>query len=231
MSKGRILVVDDDSQIRRVMRTTLVAEGYEVSDARNGHEALDRIRSAKYDLVLLDINMPGTPGIEACRSIRLISEVSIIMMTVRHAEGDKVEALNAGADDYVTKPFSMPEMLARIRAALRKTVVFSGSAETHLRLGRIEIDFQGRRVMAENKQVRLSSKEFDLLSYLASHPNRAIPHEELLRAVWGPKCGKEREYLRVLINRLRRKIEAVPNNPKYLFKEPWIGYRFELPQM
>jgi two-component system KDP operon response regulator KdpE len=229
MSKGRILVVDDDSQIRRVMRATLVGEGYEVSDARNGHDALDRIRSAKYDLVLLDINMPGLTGIETCRAIRLISEVSIIMMTVRHAESDKVEALNAGADDYVTKPFGMPEMLARIRVALRKTVTFSEVGDTSLRLGRIEIDFQTRRVMAENKQVRLSSKEFDLLSYLASHPNRAISHEELLRAVWGPDYKKEREYLRVLINRLRKKIETAPKNPKYLLKEPWIGYRFVLP--
>ena len=229
MSKGRILVVDDDSQIRRVMRATLVGEGYEVSDARNGHDALDRIRSAKYDLVLLDINMPGLTGIETCRAIRLISEVSIIMMTVRHAESDKVEGLNAGADDYVTKPFGMPEMLARIRVALRKTVTFSEVGDTSLRLGRIEIDFQTRRVMAENKQVRLSSKEFDLLSYLASHPNRAISHEELLRAVWGPDYKKEREYLRVLINRLRKKIETAPKNPKYLLKEPWIGYRFVLP--
>jgi two-component system, OmpR family, KDP operon response regulator KdpE len=230
VSKGRILVVDDDSQIRRVMRATLVGEGYEVSDARNGHDALDRIRSAKYDLVLLDINMPGMTGIDACRAIRLISEVSIVMMTVRHAESDKVEALNMGADDYVTKPFSMPEMLARIRAAIRKTVAFSESDEPHLRLGNIDIDFQARRVTASNKHVRLSSKEFDLLSYLASHPNRAIPHEELLRAVWGPGCGKEREYLRVLINRLRKKIEPAPRNPQYLLKEPWIGYRFELPQ-
>jgi two-component system KDP operon response regulator KdpE len=230
MSRGRILVVDDDSQIRRVMRATLVGEGYEVSDARNGHDALDRIRSAKYDLVLLDINMPGLTGIETCRAIRLVSEVSIIMMTVRSAESDKVEALNSGADDYVTKPFGMPEMLARIRAALRKTVAFSETGDRSLRLGRIEIDFQARRVTAENKKVRLSSKEFDLLSYLASHPNRPIPHEELLHAVWGPDCGKEREYLRVLINRLRKKIESAPKNPKYLLKEPWIGYRFELPQ-
>jgi two-component system, OmpR family, KDP operon response regulator KdpE len=228
MSKRRILIVDDDSQIRRVMRVTLVAEGYEVSDARNGHDALERIRSARYDLVLLDINMPGLPGIDACRAIRLISELSIIMMTVRHAENDKVEALNAGADDYITKPFGMPEMLARIRAALRKSVTFSEPA-TRLRLGRIEIDFGARRVTAEERPVPLSSKEFDLLSYLASHPNRPIPHEELLRAVGGLDRGKGREYLRVLINRLRKKIETAPEKPQFLLKEPWIGYRLELP--
>jgi two-component system, OmpR family, KDP operon response regulator KdpE len=231
MGEGRILVVDDEPQIRRVMRATLVTEGYEVADARNGDDALDRLHSEKYDLVLLDINMPGLTGIETCRQIRLVSDVSIIMMTVRDKESDKVAALDVGADDYVTKPFSMPEMLARIRAAMRRTVYSTSSGVSTLQIGDVEIDFRARRLTAHGKQIRLSSKEFDLLSYLAAHPNRAIPHEELLRAVWGPDYGEEREYLRVFINRLRKKIEPSPQEPQYLLKEPWIGYRLNLPEL
>jgi two-component system, OmpR family, KDP operon response regulator KdpE len=230
MGEGRILVVDDEPQIRRVMRATLVTEGYEVEDARSGDDALDRLHSEKYDLVLLDINMPGITGIETCRQIRLVSDVSIIMMTVRDLESDKVAALDVGADDYVTKPFSMPEMLARIRATLRRTVFSAASGVGTLRIGEVEIDFRARRLTANGKPIRLSAKEFDLLSYLASHPNRAIPHEELLHAVWGPDYGEEREYLRVFINRLRKKIEPSPQDPQYLLKEPWIGYRLKLPE-
>lgn len=230
MGEGRILVVDDEPQIRRVMRATLVTEGYEVADARNGDDALDRLHSEKYDLILLDINMPGITGIETCRQIRLVSDVSIIMMTVRDTESDKVAALDVGADDYVTKPFSMPEILARIRAALRRTVSSTASGVSNLRIGDVEIDFRARRLTAHGKQIRLSSKEFDLLSYMASHANRVIPHEELLHAVWGPYYGEEREYLRVFINRLRKKIEPSPQDPQYLLKEPWIGYRLKLPE-
>ena len=230
MSEGRILVVDDEPQIRRVMRATLVNEGYEVEDARTGRDALDRIHSEKFDLILLDINMPGMTGIETCREIRLVSDVSVIMMTVRDTERDKVEALDVGADDYVTKPFSMAEMLARIRATLRRTVFHSTTGNAQVRLGNVEIDLRARRVTVYGKPVRLSTKEFDLLAYLASHPNRAIPHEELLRAVWGPEYGEHLEYLRVFVNRLRKKIEPSPENPKYLLKEPWIGYRLELPK-
>jgi two-component system, OmpR family, KDP operon response regulator KdpE len=230
MGEGRILVVDDEPQIRRVMRATLVTEGYEVADARNGDDALDRLHSEKYDLILLDINMPGITGIETCRQIRLVSDVSIIMMTVRDTEGDKVAALDVGADDYVTKPFSMPEILARIRATLRRTVYSTASGISNLRIGEVEIDFRARRLMSHGKPIRLSSKEFDLLSYMASHANRVIPHEELLHAVWGPDYGEEREYLRVFINRLRKKIEPSPQDPQYLLKEPWIGYRLKLPE-
>ncbi len=230
MGDGRILVVDDEPQIRRVMRATLVTEGYEVADARSGNDALERIHSEKYDLILLDINMPGITGIETCRQIRLVSDVCIIMMTVRDKESDKVAALDVGADDYVTKPFSMPEMLARIRAALRRTTSSPSSGIANVRIGDVEIDFRARCLTSHGKQIRLSSKEFDLLSYLASHPNRVIPHEELLHAVWGPEYGEEREYLRVFINRLRKKIEPSPQDPQYLLKEPWIGYSLKLPE-
>jgi len=230
MSDGRILVVDDEPQIRRVMRATLVTEGYEVADARNGNDALERIHSEKYDLILLDINMPDITGIETCRQIRLVSDVCIIMMTVRDKESDKVAALDVGADDYVTKPFSVPEMLARIRATLRRTPASPPSGTGNVRIGEVEIDFRARCLASHGKQIRLSSKEFDLLSYLAFHPNRVIPHEELLHAVWGPEYGEEREYLRVFINRLRKKIEPSPQDPQYLIKEPWIGYSLKLPE-
>src|SRR5271156_3174338 len=230
MSDGRILVVDDEPQIRRAMRATLVTEGYEVADARSGNDALERLHSEKYDLVLLDINMPAITGIETCRQIRLVSDVCIIMMTVRNKESDKVAALDVGADDYVTKPFSVPEILARIRAALRRTATSPPFGIYNVRIGDVEIDFRARCLTSNGQQIRLSSKEFDLLSYLASHPNRVIPHEELLHAVWGPEYGEEREYLRVFINRLRKKIEPSPQDPQYLIKEPWIGYSLKLPE-
>jgi two-component system, OmpR family, KDP operon response regulator KdpE len=230
LSKERILVVDNDPQIRRVMRTTLTAQGYEVADARSGNEALERVRSAQYDLVLLDINMPGMTGTETCREIRARSDVVIIMLTVRSAEKDKTEAFDAGADDYVTKPYKTPELLARIRAALRRKTSSSTSQPARLRLGDFEIDFQARRVHGPEEQERLTPKEFDLLSYLASHPNKIISHRELLQVVWGADAGEEKESLRVFINRLRKKIERSPDNPKYLLTEPWLGYRLQLPE-
>jgi two-component system, OmpR family, KDP operon response regulator KdpE len=228
MAEGRILVVDDEPQIRRVMRATLVHEGYEVMDARSGPDALDRLHSDKFDLVLLDINMPGLTGIETCRQIRLVSDVAVIMMTVRDKESDKVEALDVGADDYVTKPFSMPEMLARIRAVLRRNSMIPATTVANVWIGDVEVDFRARRLTSKGKQIRLSAKEFDLLTYLAAHPNRAIPHEELLHAVWGPEYGDQREYLRVFVNRLRKKIEPEPQDPQFLIKEPWIGYSLKL---
>ena len=220
MSIEHILVVDDEPQIRRVMRTTLVAQGYEVSDARTGDEALELVRSEKYDLVLLDVNMPGISGIQTCREIRQGSDLPIIMLTVRGAERDKVQALDAGADGYLTKPFSMSELLARIRAVLRRTGFPTGTGDKLLKLGEVEIDFDARRIIAGNKQIRLTTKEFDLIYYLAAHPNKTITHRELLQAVWGPDYGGEQEYLRVFVNRLRKKIEPSPSSPKYLLTEP-----------
>jgi len=211
------------------MRTSLVEQAYEVADAQTGEDALDRVRSEKYDLVLLDVDQPGRTGVETCRKIRMFSEVPIIVTTVRNTEKDKVEGLDAGADDYVAKPFSMPEMLARIRATLRRSPQHADPGARHVRLGDVEIDFLSRRVITPSGHVRLTSKEFDLISYFASHPNRPITHRELLHAVWGPEYGEQNEYLRVFINRLRKKIEACPRKPKYLLKEPWVGYRLDVP--
>jgi two-component system KDP operon response regulator KdpE len=232
VSAGRILVVDDEPQIRRVMRTTLTAHGYEVEDARSGEDGLEKLRAGKYDLVLLDINMPGMGGVEACRTIRQErhgSELAIIMLTVRSAESDKVEALDAGADDYVTKPFSTTELLARIRAALRR-MPLTGLEIPRIDLEGVEIDFESRQVKRHGREVRLTPKEFDLLRYFVTHPNKAISHRELLQAVWGPDYGDELEYLRVFINQLRKKVEPQPSKPRYLLTEPWVGYRFQLPQ-
>jgi two-component system KDP operon response regulator KdpE len=229
MSAGRILVVDDDPQIRRVMRVTLTGQGYETADSKNGEEALDALRSERFDLVLLDMNMPGMGGVECCRLIRSHSEIAVIMLTVRDSESDKVAALDAGADDYVTKPFNTPELLARIRAALRRTPVSQESSMKHLTLGRVEVDFEARQVTTTSGRVRLTPKEFDLLRYLATHPNKAITHRELLQAVWGPDYGNEVDYLRVVMNQLRKKIEAHPSKPTYLLTEPWVGYRLALP--
>jgi two-component system KDP operon response regulator KdpE len=228
VSSGRILVVDDDPQIRRVMRVTLTAQGYEVDEAKNGESALEKLREHRFDLVLLDMNMPGMSGLEACREIRGQSEIAIIMLTVMDNETDKVEALDAGADDYVTKPFNPPELSARIRAALRRTPWTHGLAG-RLMLGTVEIDFDARQVTARGRHVRLTPKEFDLLRYLVAHANKAITHRELLQAVWGPDYGDQVDYLRVVVNQLRKKIEAQPSKPVHLITEPWVGYRLYLP--
>src|SRR5438094_368535 len=185
MSSARILVVDDDPQIRRVLRTTLIAQGYEVVDARNGEEALERMRGDRVDLVILDMNMPGMNGIETCRLMRSGSDIAIIMLTVRDTEADKVEALDAGADDYMTKPFGSPELLARIRAALRRLPQTQTGLQV-VRFDDLEINFTTRRVVVGHKEVRLTPKEFDLLQYMVAHPNVPIPHTKLLQSVWGP---------------------------------------------
>lgn len=228
MGAGRILVIDNEPQIRRIMRTTLIASGFEVDDAREAGEGLERMRSASYDVVLLDINMPGMNGLEACRAIRAISETPIIMLTVRTAEKDKLEAFESGADDYVTKPFSTPELLARIQVALRKNATNTASGCIKAQLGEVEIDFEARQINGPAGRIRLTPTEFDLLSYLVSHANKTVTHRDLLRAVWGPDYGGENEYLRVFINRLRKKLERTPAKPKYLLTEPWVGYRLHL---
>jgi two-component system, OmpR family, KDP operon response regulator KdpE len=231
VSAGRILVIDDDPQIRRAMRTTLTARGYQVSDARTGEDGLEELRAGSYDLVLLDMNMPGVGGIETCRSIRSGSDVAIIMLTVNNTEKNKVDALDAGADDYITKPFSTPELLARIRATLRRLPQPPGQADLQpLSSKGVEIDLSSRQVSVRGRVSRLTAKEFDLLSYLLARPNKTIAHRELLQAVWGPDYGDELEYLRVFVNRLRKKIELYPSKPEFLVTDAWAGYRFHLPQ-
>jgi two-component system, OmpR family, KDP operon response regulator KdpE len=225
LSLGRILVVDDEPQIRRIMRTTLTSAGYEVDDAKTGEEGLTKLRDFRPDLVLLDINMPGMGGLAACKSFRADPNVAIIMLTVLNTEATKVQALDAGADDFVTKPFSTPELLARIRAALRRVPV-AQSAPSHLRVGDLTIDFAARTVTLGKSSVHLTPKELDLLRYLTQHANEAVPHRELLQAVWGPDYGDQVDYLRAFIKSLRKKIEPDPEHPRYITTEPWIGYRF-----
>jgi two-component system, OmpR family, KDP operon response regulator KdpE len=227
MSIGRVLVVDDEPQIRRVLRSTLTARGYEVHDARTGEDALESIRESRFDLVLLDVNMPGMSGLATCRQIRAGSEVAIIMLTVSDSEEDKVAALDAGADDYVTKPFGTPELLARIRAALRRLPMVP-ERDQSVKVGDLQINLMLRRVVAKDHEIRLTPKEFDLLHYLVVNPNIPIPHARLLQAVWGPDYGDQVQYLRVFVNQLRKKIEPDPSHPRYILTEPWVGYKFAI---
>lgn len=223
---AKILVVDDEPQIRRVMKMALAAEDYFVLDAKSASEAFEKLREDRFDLILLDVNMSGTNGLEACSEIRRTSEIPIIMLTVRDAEKDKVAALDAGADDYVTKPFSMPELLARIRANLRRSSFSASNGSTTIIFGDVELNLQTRHVSVKSRDVRFTPKEFDLLHYLVTHPNITIPHGKLLQAVWGPDYGNEIEYLHVFVNQIRKKIEPDPTHPRHLLTELRIGYRF-----
>jgi two-component system KDP operon response regulator KdpE len=226
LSAGRILVVDDEPQIRRIMRTTLTSAGYEIDDAKTGEEALEKVREFRPDLVLLDINMPGMGGMATCRALRQDKSIAIIMLTVRNTEKDKVDALDAGADDFVVKPFSTPELLARVRAALRRVPTAQQSSPDKIRAGRLRIDFAARTVTNGTATFHLTPKELDLLRYLTQNATKAVPHRELLQAVWGPDYGDQVDYLRVFIKSLRKKIETKPDEPEYILTEPWIGYRF-----
>ena len=228
MSSARILIVDDEPQIRRVLRTTLTSQGYTVAEAKNGDDALEQIREERPDLILLDVNMPGRSGLEVCREIRATSDIPIIMLTVRNTERDKVQALDAGADDYVVKPFGSEELMARIRAALRRAA--PSEAMPPFLSADLKIDFEKRAVTVRGELVRLTPKEFELLRQLVANQGKALSHRRLLQAVWGPDYGDETEYLRVFINQLRKKIEPDPHHPRYIHTEPWVGYRFERPQ-
>jgi two-component system KDP operon response regulator KdpE len=225
---ANILVVDDEPQIRRVMRSTLSAHGYVITEAKSGEEAIESLGTNRPDLVLLDMNMPGIGGIEACRAIRSGSDIPIIILTVRNAERDKVAALDAGADDYVVKPFGFEELLARIRAALRR--YSPGDALPSFVAKDLTIDFQKREVIAGGKAVHLTPKEYDVLKHLVANQGKPLTHRRLLQAVWGPDYGEETESLRVVINQLRKKLESDPSRPKYILTEPWIGYRFQPPR-
>jgi two-component system, OmpR family, KDP operon response regulator KdpE len=225
MNATTVLIVDDEPQIRRVMRTTLTSQGYAVVEARTGEDALEKLRGDHPGLILLDVNLPGISGLDVCREIRQSSDVPIIMLTVRNTERDKVQALDAGADDYVVKPFGAQELLARIRAALRRSA--SEEATPAFLSDDLRIDFAKRAVTLQGKPVRLTPKEFELLRHLVANQGRALSHRRLLQAVWGPDYGEETEYLRVFINQLRKKIEPDPRHPRYIHTDPWIGYRFE----
>jgi two-component system KDP operon response regulator KdpE len=228
MNNATILVVDDEPQIRRVLRSTLSSQGYVITEAKTGEEAVDSVRKTKPDLVLLDVNMPGMGGVEACREIRRSSDAPIIMLTVRNAERDKVSALDAGADDYVVKPFGIEELLARIRAALRR--VAPGDAMPPYVSKELTLDFESRQLTVRGQEVHLTPKEFDVLKHLIGNQGKPLTHRRILQSVWGPDYGEETENLRVVINQLRKKIETDPAHPKYIRTEPWVGYRFQPPR-
>jgi two-component system KDP operon response regulator KdpE len=224
------LLIDDEPQIRRVLRTSLSSQGANVLDVQNGEEALELLKHQTVDLVLLDLNMPGMGGLETCRAIRQGWNMPIIIVSVRESDRDKVEALDAGADDFVGKPFSFDELMARIRAAFRRTGFATDTTPKHIAVPGLEIDFADRRVIASGKAVRLTPTEFDILRYLIAQANKPVPHKRLLQAIWGPEYGEQIEYLRVFINQLRKKIEPPGAKPVFITTEPRIGYRFVLPE-
>jgi two-component system KDP operon response regulator KdpE len=229
-SQGRLLIVEDDSALRRSLRTTLGVLGFDVTEVSNGEDALVRLRMVDYEAVLLDINMPGIGGIETCRRIRhIFTRLPILMLTVRDSEDDKVEALEAGADDYVTKPFQTRELTARIRTAIRRFRAPERPTEMAIIIGRIMLDPVRRRVERDGVEVHLTPREFDGLGFLMTHAGRPVTHARLLAALRGPGFGDERSYLRVLIGQLRKKLEDDPANPTYLLTDSYIGYRFREP--
>jgi len=229
MNHATILVVDDESQIRRVLRATLSTSGYDVVEAKDGQEAIDMVIRERPDLILLDVNMPGMSGLEACSKIRLSYEGPIIMVTVRNSEQDKVVALDAGADDYVVKPFAIGELLARIRAGLRR---FSSEEPLpKIETPELSIDLERRIVDVRGQRVHLTPKEFDVLRTLVIQQGKPLTHKRVLQTVWGPDHGEETENLRVVINQLRKKLEKDPAHPRYILTEPWLGYRFQPPSM
>src|SRR5436190_8557396 len=222
---SRVLVVDDEPQITRVLRTVLTSQGYQVQTAGEGQAALSSFNEWHPELVITDLFMPRMDGLELCKRIRAVSTVPIIVLSVKGDERAKVEALDSGADDYVTKPFGTDELLARVRAALRRA---SGGATDvpSFDVGDFRVDLEGRRVHVNGNEVRLTPKEFDLFVYFARHPSKVITHRTLLEAVWGEASQEQPEYLRVFMGQLRKKLEPDPSNPRYLVTEPWVGYRF-----
>jgi two-component system KDP operon response regulator KdpE len=227
MEQSRVLVVDDEPQITRVLRTVLSSQGYDVHTAAEGESALSDFKSWSPELVITDLYMPHMDGVELCRRIREVSSVPIIVLSVKGEERSKVEALDSGADDYVTKPFGMDELMARVRAALRRSGGTPASQENaSFEEGDFRVDMDARRVHTQGREVRLTPKEFDLFVYMARHPNRVLTHAQLLEAVWGEASQEQPEYLRVFMGQLRKKLEPDPSNPRYLVTEPWVGYRF-----
>jgi two-component system, OmpR family, KDP operon response regulator KdpE len=224
-----VLVVDDEPPLRKVLLTTLSARGFGVEESGSAERAIELVRQGTFELVLLDINMPGMGGIEACRRIRSLSpEAAIVMVTVRDEESDIVQALEAGADDYITKPFRFGELVARLRAVLRRTVE-GNTRSTILQAGDLEIDFDKRLLRRSGTVIHLTPTEFDLLALLMKNEGTLLTHKKLLQAIWGPEYGDELEYLRSYVRTLRKKLEDNPAQPKYILTEPWVGYRFQNP--
>lgn len=225
-----VLVADDEPVFRKTIRTLIAANGYTVEEAGTGREAVSAVQQQPFDLVLLDVNMPGMSGIEACRQIRAFApRTGIVMVTVRDGEEDMVLALDAGADDYVTKPFRFRELIARLGAVVRRTRMDAGGESGILRAGNLTMDLEHRSLSKAGEQIRLTPKEFDLLSFLMKSQGVPLTHGKLLRGVWGQDYGNELEYLRTYVRMLRKKIEDDPARPEYIQTEPWIGYRFRDP--
>jgi two-component system KDP operon response regulator KdpE len=222
----RIIVVDDEPQITRVLRRSLIAQGFDVRTAADGEAALDLFADWPPDLVITDLTLPGIDGLELCRRIRAVSPVPIIVLSVKGEERTKVHALDLGADDYITKPFGMDELFARIRAALRRAPAVTADA-SHLTAGEFSIDTSARRVTVRGREIHLTPKEYELLTYLMRHAGKVLTHRSLLSAVWGGDYVEQTEYLRVFVGQLRKKIESDPSQPRHLLTEPWIGYRFD----
>jgi two-component system KDP operon response regulator KdpE len=225
-----VLVVDDEPALRKVIRASLAASGFQVEECGTGREALGVVQQHPFDLVLLDVNMPGLGGVETCRRIRALApRTGIVMVTVRDAEEDKVMALEAGADDYVTKPFRFRELVARMGAVFRRTHPPSGTEAVAISIGNLKIDLHRRMLWKGREEIHLSPKEFDLMAFLMKNQGAPMTHARLLRAVWGPEYGNELEYLRSYVRMLRKKVEDDPARPQYLVTEPWVGYRFRNP--
>jgi two-component system, OmpR family, KDP operon response regulator KdpE len=225
-SKKRILVVDDDQHITLVLRSGLTKHGYDVRVAAEGESALELFHAWTPDLVVTDVSMPNINGLELCRRLRAVSHVPIIVLSVKGDESVKIEVLDAGADDYVTKPFGIGELLARVRAALRRSPTAADDEEAIIEEGDFRVDPQARDVSVAGKDVHLSPKEFDLLLYFIRHPGRVLTHRTLLAKIWGGNSVEQTEYLRVFVRHLRKKIEPDPARPCYILTDPWVGYRF-----
>jgi two-component system KDP operon response regulator KdpE len=226
VDRPHILVVDDESQITRVLRTSLSAQGYDIRVANSGEMAIEIMKDWQPSLIITDLSMPSMDGIELTRHVRAISQVPIVVLSVRDKEQQKVEALDAGADDYVTKPFGMNELLARVRATLRR-VPADNEADPVIEIGDFRIDTAAHKVMVKGAEVRLTPKEFELLVFMARRPGKVIQHRTLLGAIWGGQSTEQTEYLRVFVGQLRKKLETDKSSPRYIVTEPWVGYRFE----
>ena len=225
--KSRILVVDDEPQILRVVRRGLEGQGFEVATAPDAESGLDIFKASGVNLVITDLRMPGMDGVEFCGKVRAGSKVPIVVLSVKGDEATKVQALDAGADDYVTKPFGMDELLARVRALLRRATTSAPGAQPPLEVGDFKLEPEQRRVTVAGREVHLTPKEFDLLVFMMANHSRVLTHRTILSAVWGENSAEQPEYLRVFVAQLRKKIEADPRHPRYLRTEPWIGYRFD----